>query len=301
MHTINTARPITRARSFAALVVLVAAACVTTLGMRPGGAASGNALNVTAGEYVYQLKGAPKPGWVTVNFKNSGVEMHMLDILALKPGVTVAQLKTAVTSTDQSAGDALIDTSVGVDGNVAGGPTLIGPKQATTTTTQLAAGHYGMLCFVPAAGDGQPHAAHGMIKVFDVKGAKSSAKPPTTQATVTLKDDGIDFPLTNPGRNLSLKIANAGTTPHSLTFVKINSGKTLDDVKTYFDAFFAGQNPAGDAPGQIVGGMAAIAPGTFGYLQQTLTAGNYGYVSTEGDDPANDDSTRGLKGEFTVK
>jgi hypothetical protein len=300
MHTINTARPITRARAFAALVVLVAATCVTTLGMRPSGAASSNSLSVTAGEYVYQLKGAPKPGWVTVNFKNAGTDYHMLALFAVKPGVTVAQLKQAVASNDDSAFDPLIDTSVGDHGDVSGAPTLLGPKQATTTTTQLAAGHYGMMCFFNAP-DGTSHAAHGMIKVFDVKGAKSTAKPPTTQGTVTLNDDGIDFPLSNPGHNLSLKITNAGTTPHSFTLFKINAGKTPAEVKAYFDAKFNGQNPAGDPPAAIVGGMAAIAPGTSGYLQQTLATGHYGYVSTEGDDPANDDSTRGLIGEFDVK
>ena len=302
MHTINTARTITRARAFAALVVLVAAACVTTLGMRPGGAASGNTLNITAGEYVYQLKGSPKPGWVTMNFKNAGVEYHMLAILALKPGVTTAQLKQAVLSEDENAGADVIDTSVGDEGSVSGGPTLIGPKQTTTTITELPAGHYGLLCFIPASSDGAPHAAHGMIKVIDVKGKKSTAKPPSAGVTdVTLNDGSIDFPLTNPGRNLQLKVTNEGTTPHSFTLVKINEGKTLDDVKAYFDAAFSGQAPAGDPPGTLVGGVAAIAPGGMAYLEQTLTAGHYGYVSTEGEDPATDDYSKGMHGEFDVK
>lgn len=295
-HTFSRARR----RGIAVVAAVLAVAATGVVAAPPTVAASGNALSVTAGEYVYQLKGSPQPGWVTINFKNAGTEFHMLAMFAVKPGVTVAQLKQALATNQDSAFDPLVDKSVGEDGNVAGGPTLLGPKQATTTTTQLAAGRYGMMCFISAP-DGTPHAAHGMIKVFDVKGAKSGAKPPTTQATVTLNDDGIDFPLTNPGHNLSLKITNAGTTPHSFTIVKLESGKTLDDAKAYYDAFFNGQNPAGDPPGQIVGGMGAIAPGTSGYLQQTLTTGHYGYVSTEGDDPANDDSVKGLKGEFTVK
>jgi hypothetical protein len=293
-----------RRRAVALCTALVAVATAVGVGgvvATPSGAATSNTLNVTAGEYVYQLKGAPKPGWVTINFKNAGVEYHMLDIIALKPGVTVAQLKQAVTSTDENAANALIDTSVGQEGNIAGVPALIGPKSATTTATNLPAGHYGMLCFIPAASDGAPHAAHGMIKVIDVKGAKSSAKPPTTQATVTLKDDGIDFPLTNPGRNLSLKITNAGTTPHSFQLVKLEAGKTVADAKAYFDALFNGQAPAGDPPATLIGGLTSIDPGATGYLEQTLAAGHYAYVSTEGDDPANDDSTRGLLGEFDVK
>jgi hypothetical protein len=292
-----------RRASGRALVLVVAALPLTAGGVVAApatGAASDNSLSVTAGEYVYQLKGKPAPGWVTINFKNAGTEYHMLALFAVKPSTTVAKLKQAVATNDDAAFDPLIDKSVGDNGDVSGGPTILGPKQQTATTAQLPAGRYGMMCFFSAP-DGTPHAAHGMIKVFDVKGAKSSAKPPTTQATVTLNDDGIDFPLSNPGHNLSLKITNAGTTPHSFTIFKINAGKTPADVKAYFDAYFNGQKPAGDPPAVIVGGMGAIAPETSGYLQQTLTPGHYGYVSTEGDDPANDDSTRGLIGEFDVK
>jgi hypothetical protein len=300
MNTIHTARAVARARALAALV-LVAATCVTTLGMRPGGAASSNTLNITAGEYVYQLKGSPKPGWVTMNFTNAGTEYHMLAISAVKPGTTVKQLKAALLSEDEGAADALLDTSIGDGGFVGGGPQLLGPKAKTSTTTQFPAGTYALLCFIPAASDGAPHVAHGMIKLLTVKGAKSPAKPPTTQATVTLNDDGIDFPLTNPGRNLSLKVTNAGTTPHNFTLVKLATGKTIDDAKAYFDALFNGQPAESEPPAELIGGISTLAPGATGYLQQTLAAGNYAYVSTEGDDPAADDSTRGLVGEFTVK
>ena len=51
------------------------------------------------------------------------------------------------------------------------------------------------MCFVPAAGDGQPHIAHGMVSVFDVKGSKSSFKPPQDGvADVTLSDTSITVP-----------------------------------------------------------------------------------------------------------
>jgi hypothetical protein len=298
MHQRSKAR--VRRRALGLVAALAASVTVGLVAAPSSGAASDNTLTVTAGEYVYQLKGSPKPGMVTINFKNGGTEYHMLQILALKPGVTLAQVKTAVASEDENAGNDLVDTSVGVEGNITGGPDLIGPQQATTTTTQVPAGHYALLCFI-AAPDGKPHAAHGMVKVFDIKGAKSRAKAPSTQATVTLKDDGIDFPLTNPGHNVSLKVTNSGTAPHNFTLVKLESGKTIDDAKTYFNGLFSGQAPAGQPPATIVGGVSTMAPGGTSYLQQTLTPGHYAYVSTEGEDPATDDSTKGLLGEFDVK
>ena len=95
-------------------------------------------------------------------------------------------------------------------------------------------------------------------------------------------------------------MTNSGSAVHSFTLIKVADGKTLDDVKTYFDAFFNGQAPAGDPPGELVGGISSLNPGTDAYLGQTLEAGHYGYVSTQGNAP-DDDYTKGLKGEFDVK
>jgi hypothetical protein len=50
----------------------------------------------------------------------------------------------------------------------------------------------------------------------------------------------------------------------------------------------------------LVGGVEGIAPGGQAYLEWTLPAGSYGYLSTGGDDPPNDDYTKGLHGEFTI-
>ncbi len=169
--------------------------------------------------------------------------------------------------------------------------------------TQLKAGHYGVMCFVPAASDGKPHVAHGMVKVFDVSSAKSNLKPPTDGVTdITLSDTAITGAPTKSGRQLTAKISNTGTTGHNFSIVKINEGKTLDDVKAYFDAFFNGPTkPAGDPPGEIVGGVGEVAPGTTAYVVQTLSAGHYGYASTDGNDPSTDDYSKGMKGEFDVK
>jgi hypothetical protein len=300
-HTFSRARR----RAVTLVVAVVAVAATGNVAAPATGAASDNALNVTAGEYVYQTKGAPKPGLVTINFKNAGTEYHMLVMGKVKPGVTVAQVKAAATSNDPNAGDAVFDSSGANQGFLNGLPNIIGPKQQTTTTVKVPAGRYALMCFVTAP-DGMVHAAHGMVKIVEVKGTASAQQPPTTQATVKLNDNGIDFPLTNPGHNVSLKVTNSGTASHDFTLVKLATGKTIDDAKAYFDGLFSGQNPSGDAPAVIVGGVAELAPGTTGYLQQTLAPGRYGYASTVSNDgsdgnPAQDDFANGLKGEFTVK
>jgi hypothetical protein len=280
----------------------LAAALVATsaLVVASAGAAGSNSLTVKAGEYVYQLKGSPKSGWTQINFDNAGVENHMMAVVALKAGVTAKQLKAAALSQDQAAFGKIAAPNADPNG-VSGIPDVLGPSQKTTVLAELPAGHYGMMCFVPAP-DGSPHVAHGMIKVFDVAKGKSNLKPPTDGVTdVELSDTAITFPTDNVGRSLTLKVTNSGTKVHSFSLAKINDGKTLDDVKAYFDAFFNGNTPpAGDPPGVLVGGIASLNPGQIAYLQQTLAAGNYGYVSTQGD-PPNDDYTIGMHGTFTVK
>jgi hypothetical protein len=96
-----------------------------------------------------------------------------------------------------------------------------------------------------------------------------------------------------------VKVTNAGTTPHSFQLIKLNAGKTLDEAKVYFDTLFNTGKAEGEAPGVLVGGVESVAPGGMAYVVWSLPAGNYGYVSTDGDAP-NDDYAKGLKGGFTI-
>jgi hypothetical protein len=283
---------------FVALVALVVPATFA-VSTSAAGAASSNTLTVKAGEYTYILSGKPKAGWVQFNFDNTGVEDHMMAVFKLKKGTKPAQLKQAIASSDDSAFNAIADTSTG-DPTLAGTPALLGPKQKTTTFTKVPAGTYGIVCFVTAP-DGSPHAAHGMYKIFTVKG-KSSTKPPTDGvADVSLSDTSITVPPGNAPKNLTVKVTNTGTKAHDFQLVKLADGKTIDEAKAYFDQLIStGKAPAGDAPGALVGGVEGVAPnGGVAYVEWTLPAGHYGYVSTEGDAP-NDDYTAGLHGTFTI-
>ena len=54
--------------------VLLGGLAFLATGEPAGAADSSNKLTVTAGEYTYEFSGAPKPGWVEVEFDNAGVE-----------------------------------------------------------------------------------------------------------------------------------------------------------------------------------------------------------------------------------
>jgi hypothetical protein len=280
--------------ALAALVVVVPATlAVSTSG---AGAAGSNTLTVKAGEFTYVLKGSPKAGWTQINFDNAGVEDHMMAVFRLKKGTTNAQFKKALASPDGSG----LEKISASDPNVSGTPGVIGPGQKTTVLTELTAGTYGLACFIPTT-DGTLHVEHGMFKTFNVSG-KSNLKPPTDGVfDVTIEDTSVTVPPGDAPKSITLKVSNEGTTPHSFQLVQLADGKTIDDANNYFNEFFgSGTAPAGDAPGVLVGGVESIAPGGMAYLEWTLPAGNYGYLSTGGDDPPNDDYTKGLHGEFTI-
>ena len=138
------------------------AMCLATVGVSAAvapsaGAAGSNTLTVKAGEYTYKLSGSPKAGWTQINFQNDGMEYHMMAVFPLKKGVTVAQLTKAAESQDQSAFDPIAGK-----GQVFGAPDLLSPGAKTTVITKLPAGHYGVLCFIPAPdGEVAHRARHG--------------------------------------------------------------------------------------------------------------------------------------------
>jgi hypothetical protein len=284
------------AAGFTVVATIVAVGVAGTV--TPAVAGSSNTLSVKASEYVYLIKGSPKAGWVTIDFRDVGSESHMMAVVRLKKGVTVAQLKAAALSQDDSAFAKIAQG----DGSVFGMPEVLGPGSHTTTIAKLAAGHYGMLCFVPAP-DGSPHMAHGMIKVFDVSTSKSSAQPPSAGVgDVTLTDSSITAPSTGIQRTSTVKVTNQGTAPHTFSIVRIQPGYTLQQAKDYFDKFFNDpKSVTGPAPGVLAGGVSDVAPGGgVAYVQLDLTAGHYAYVSTDGEAPA-DDYSKGMHGEFDVR
>jgi hypothetical protein len=236
---------------------------------------------VTAGEYTYKMAGKPKPGNVEIEFDNSGIEIHMMAVIGLKPGVTKQQLEDASLSDDQSAIEKLSNKT---GFNVTGTPNLLSPDQVSSTIGNLPAGHYGLLCFVPAP-DGSPHVAHGMVAVFDVKGSKSTLKPPTDGvAAVTVSDSGFTLPTNGLPKSGWIKVTNEASTPRDVTVAGLAPGVTFEQGDADIEAFFeAGQWPSGTPTVTLVGGVGAVAPGKAAYFQVTMTPGSYTIVSSDSD------------------
>jgi hypothetical protein len=260
------------------------------------GAASSNKLTIRATEYAYKMSGSAKPGNVEIEFDNVGVEVHMVAAIQLKPRVALKQLVAALESDEDSAIEKLL---AGQGFNVPGMPGLISPGVSTTNITPLKAGHYAMLCFVPDA-EGTPHIAHGMVKLFDVKGSKSTTKPPTDGVVdITLTDSAVTLPSSGIPKSGWIKITNESSAPRDLTLARYESSNTdFTSVNAEVDQFFeTGKWSSGSAPVLFNGGVLTLGPNGVGYVQvSNLPSGKWVAVSSED----SEDGGTPLHTDFTV-
>lgn len=281
--------------SFSVLVATIVASASLLVGIAPSAEAAGsNTLSVTAGEYAYKLKGSPKSGYVQIDFINGGVEYHMMDIIKLKSGVTGAQLKKAALSNNDKDRAKIADGN----GEVVPLPGVLGPNQKMSMITQLKAGHYGMVCFIPAAADGKPHVAHGMFAVFDVSSSKSSLTPPTDGlVNVTLTDTAVTLPSTGIPAKGYAKIINNGTTARSFNLAVLNGTTTIAQADAYFTQLFESGPGQGTPPAVLAGGIQSIPKGATTYFVLDLAKGRYAYSNANSD---LDKDPNEVFGEFTI-
>ena len=254
-----------------------------------------NTLTVNAGEYTYSLKGSPKAGNVQIDFVNGGVEYHMMAMVKLKKGVTSTQLKKAALSDDEKAFAKIADG----DGEVAPVPNVLAPNQHMSMITKLEAGHYGLMCFLPAAGDGAPHIAHGMIKVFDVSSSKSSLTPPSDGVVdITLTDSATTLPAAGVPSTGWAKIVNNGSTARDLDIAALAGTTTVQQADDFFTNLFeTGALPA-TPPAALIGGIHALPKGATTYLALDALKGRYVFANSNSE---LDDDPNEILTEVTVK
>jgi hypothetical protein len=125
-------------------------------GALPGGDAS-----LTLKDFTFDGLTTLTTGPHTVSVTNAGPQPHEAGIVRLGEGVTVADLKEAMTASAPPTGPAPITS--------AGGISAIAPNAEATLEIDLPAGNYAFLCFVPDPASGKAHAQLGMIAPLTVQ------------------------------------------------------------------------------------------------------------------------------------
>jgi uncharacterized cupredoxin-like copper-binding protein len=252
-----------------ALCALVFAACSsssksTSNGVPPTTATAKTRPHVTidASEFSFALPKSIPSGWVDITLHNTGSAQHQIAFVKLG-SVSFAAFKSAAATTNVKA---LGDLSA-----FAGGPNSVDPGKSVTATVHFEPGKYGVACFIPA-GDGKPHAAHGMVGEVTVAAAADSTEtaPIADAGTITTSEFTFKVPAHFTGKG-TVAFTNAGAQVHEAILLKVKPGKTLSEAKQ----FMLSPNPSGAPPVDDVGGVTGVGPHNTVYQQLDLTPGKY--------------------------
>jgi hypothetical protein len=107
--------------------------------------------------------------------------------------------------------------------------------------------------------------------------SQASFDPATHVAVVHAKDFAFDAPDSVTAGWTTFHLANDGQTLHHIQFVRLDSGKTLQDLLPALDALMSGKAPP-PAWLTFVGGPNAPSPGAESNATVNLDAGNYALV-----------------------
>ncbi|WP_447976554.1 hypothetical protein [Candidatus Nitrospira bockiana] len=133
---------------------------ITVTGAKPSlvsepAAASGIALE----DFRFKLSGPIAAGAHTIRVTNQGTQPHEVVVVQLAPGVSVSEFVSAVEK----------GTSGPPPGKLIGGLVGLETGDHAFFKADFEPGRYGLICFFPDAGTGQPHFARGMTTEFTVK------------------------------------------------------------------------------------------------------------------------------------
>ena len=115
-------------------------------------------VRLTLRDYAYEITPEISAGRHVIHVENAAVQPHEVVIMRLAPGKTAQDLL----AWEQSRNGPPPALPVG-------GTSLLSTGQSNLLQIDFQPGEYALLCFVPDAGDGKPHVAHGMVRQITVR------------------------------------------------------------------------------------------------------------------------------------
>jgi hypothetical protein len=106
--------------------------------------------------------------------------------------------------------------------------------------------------------------------------APAAATAVANEVTITATEYKFDAPAEIPAGLTNLRMVDSGKELHHATLIKLDSGKTFEDLMNGFKAMKPGTPP----PGWVIpaGGPNAVSPGATSALTMVLEPGNYAIV-----------------------
>lgn len=255
------------------LVLILLAACRPAAGLPGTGAtslpeetaaevSSIPTIEIDAEDYSYTSPATLSAGWVRIAMTNTGAEDHLVQFLRLNEDVTFDQFQEALQQGKEPA-LALVSFEGGVG--------AVAPGGSGQVILNLPAGEYVILCPIPSPQDQIPHYAKGMIMPLTVQPASGPpSAEPEADLTVTLRDFEFEMPETLPAGPVTIQVTNEGPEPHEFNILRLEEGRTAEDVLEFINGAVAGPPPF-----TSVGGMNGLGVGSTGYLEYDFEPGTY--------------------------
>ncbi len=142
-------------RRRAVLVLFVLAAASLAL----ASCSFGGGIGVRGEEYSFEnMPGKVAAGEVGFQFRNTGKEAHEMVVVGLGDGAASIQDVLRLPEPEAMAKLDVVGRSLAEPG-----------QEGAKVETQLKAGRYALVCFLPVAGNGPPHFTRGMVQEFTVE------------------------------------------------------------------------------------------------------------------------------------
>ncbi len=219
-------------------------------------------ITILAKDFAFVAPDTVNPGLTRINLVNEGPNLHHAFFVRLDGGKTLDDLNEAFRNLKPS--DPFPSWAVGI-----GGPNPPSFGDSSTVVQELQPGTYAVICMVDIP-DKIPHIAKGMTTSLIVREAPvSAAAEPVPTLTMSLQD--YTFAMSQQltaGHNV-IKVENMADQPHELIIMKLNEGKTMDDLGQWAATM------TGPIPAEAVGGIAPFVKGQTIYVPVDLIPGNY--------------------------
>lgn len=246
------------------------------------------AIAVAVSDSAVTIPATVAPGFETFTVTNAGTMPHGLQIFRINDGATLDQVGAAAAQitgdpTTQAAFYALVAPYSGAD--------TLDPATSQTFTESLATGNYVAV---------DTNGMNGPMATFTVSGTPTTAAAPASDWQVTESEFAFDAPATVPAGMSTVAVTNAGAQNHMLVLVRLDPGKTIQDVIDFLT------NAGPDAPqptwATTVPGVPELAPGLSAYTVLNLNPGVYAMLCFD-TDPANGlpHVAEGMIGTFSVQ
>jgi hypothetical protein len=215
---------------------------------------------IIAKDFAFEAPDSIPAGWTTLRMVNEGATLHHVQLVRLDGGKTFADMQAAMQNPNAPPPAWIV---------AVGGPNGPDPKSTSTATLNLPAGNYAMLCFIDIPGK-VPHIAKGMARPLVVTSATEAGTEPVADITVSLTD--YAFTTTSgalaAGKHV-VKVVNDGAQDHELVIIRLQPGKTLQDLGAW------AATAEGLPPGNGIAGVSGVVKGGVAYFDAEFTPGSY--------------------------